>query len=175
MTDLQHPTPAPGVDTTSNWAPPAMTAPTYPVEPAAPEPRKGRRWLMPVLVGFGALVVGAGIGVAASQPSINNVKDEKAVLVVERDEAAAQADQLQATLDSSQEARDTCRQATADAKDLLDQQSNFADDYAAYWATEVGSAAEATWMEHMNEQQAQMERQLVLVQSEIADCQSAIG
>jgi hypothetical protein len=187
MTDLQHTTPGAGADATPGLgpppvpppapppAPPAMTPPAYPVEAAAPEPKKGRRWLMPLAVGFAALVVGAGIGVAASQPSMSSLKDDKAALQADVDSARADADQVRATLTATQSVRDTCRQATKDAKDLLDQQANFQSDFEAWYATAVGSAAEATWEQHMAEQQFLMQQQLVLVQSEIADCQAAIG
>lgn len=179
MTDVQYTTPGVGITTDPPSVPPpvppAAAPPNYPVEPVAPEPKKGHRWLMPLVVGFVALLIGAGIGFAASQPSVSSLKDEKATLQGEKASAQAQADQLQATLAATQGVRDTCKQATTDAKDLLDQQANFQADFAAYWASPVGSAAEATWVEHMNEQQFLMEQQLVLVQSEIADCQSAIG
>jgi hypothetical protein len=156
-------------------APPAPGAPpSYPVEPAA-APQKGRRWLMPVLIGFIALLLGVGIGFAASQPSKSSLQDEKKAAQEQVVSLQAQVDQLGTSVGSAQSARTTCQKAAADAKDLADQYENFLGDFFEYWGTASGSAAEASWMEHMNTQGDQMSAQRDAVEAELTACTSALG
>jgi hypothetical protein len=156
-------------------APPSPGAPpSYPVEPAA-APKKGNRWLMPLVIGFVAVIVGIGIGFAASQPSKNSLQDDKKAAQAQVSSLQTQVDQLNSSVGAAQTARTTCQKAAADAKDLADQYDNFLGDFFEYLSTATGSAAEASWIEHMNTQQVQMAAQKDAVSSELSACTTALG
>lgn len=175
MSETQNPTGPFGAPTPG--PPPAMATPppTYPVPPTREPSGQGRRWLVPLLVGLVALVVGAGIGYAASIPGTNSTRDDRTAALAQVRDLQTKVNDLQSSVGANQTARDTCTKAATDASDLVDQYDNFLSDFQNYLATEPGSAAEAQWIQHMDDQWARMEQQYDTVKAELQDCKAAVS
>jgi hypothetical protein len=121
------------------------------------------------------LLIGAAVGVAADQPSKNDVAQQ-------RDDARAEAVDLRASLETAQDsassnsqARDACSRAATDAKDLIAQHENLWSDFSTYMSSPTGSGAEAEIMMHMDSQQQTMVAQRDVVDEELTACRTAVG
>ena len=166
--------PAPGATPPGTPGPP----PT-PAAASRPEPAPGRTRLWPVLLAaVVALLIGVGIGYAASIPATNSVEDDKQALEDRNGELKKQVAQMQDDLELStegSEAKDICVQAATDAGDYITQDDNWHQDFTAYMASEVGSAAEAELETHMIDQEQKMQEQYETVQQELDNCSEALG
>ena len=129
-----------------------------------------------------ALVVGLGVGYATSVPQQNSLKDARDKARVELTKAksnlATANNDLAATKSNAAKmsaARDTCKTAATDARDLIGQWENFMADLQSYFSSPVGSAAEASVSAHMNDQANKMGDQSRTVERETTACEAAIS
>jgi predicted membrane-bound mannosyltransferase len=135
-----------------------------------------------VMVAVFALLIGAGIGFAASQPSKNDMKTQ-------RDSAQAQVTQIQGQVTqlegevasqkdaaaSATSARDECSKAAVDASDLIGQDRNLLQDISQLIGMTPGTPEEVALEQHMNTQAESMDAQSKVVTQELASCKAAVN
>jgi len=144
-------------------------------EPASAPKHRGRGVLYTILVAVLALLLGAGVGYAIGVPGKNRAVNDKNAAQEQVTSLQQELSTVQASAASVSSARDTCSKAATDAGDLLGQWDNFWSDYGAYLDTPVGSAAEASMKQHMNDQLGRMELQSIVVEDELSSCRKAVS
>lgn len=160
--------------------PAAGAVPIPPPPPASPPPvapprAGGRPALWIVLAAVVALIVGAGIGVLATQSSTNDMADQRDAARSEIADLQRDLSTAQSSAAASSTARDACSRAATDAKDLIAQHENLWTDLDTYFSAPANSAAEAEMIQHMNSQQQTMVAQRDIVNEELSDCRRAVG
>jgi predicted membrane-bound mannosyltransferase len=186
------PTDGPTISQAVPPVPPVPSVPPVPPAPFAPfaqapapapaEPRKRSMAPWIVMVAVFALLIGAGIGFAASQPSKNDMKTQ-------RDSAQAQVTQIQGQVTqlegevasqkdaaaSATSARDECSKAAVDASDLIGQDRNLLQDISQLIGMTPGTPEEVALEQHMNTQAESMDAQSKVVTQELASCKAAVN
>lgn len=192
--------PAAGAPPQPTSAPlPQPGAPTSWPPYVAPEPtpaRRGPSWLIVALFAVFALLIGAGIGYAASIPQQRTLEDEKAAVETARSQLQTDVDNARKDLESTRKelagikedlsgaradvesesaAKDVCETAATDASDLIAEWENFMGDLQEFMAAPAGSAAEAELRTHMTSQLDRMAEQSILVEDELSACRQAVS
>lgn len=171
--------------------PPAGAMPPYvPLE--APPAKRGVSGLIVAIIAVFALLIGAGIGYAASIPQRSTLQDEKAAVETAKanlqsdlDGVRKDLDATKADLDSTKSklagaqkaaaAKDTCSKAAADAGDLIAEFENLLDDFVTGGEAAAGSAERAAVQTHVTEQLQRMKSQAGIVDDELTACEAAVG